>query len=264
MSQAASSGPIYSADGQWWWDGQQWRPVGPVPAQPAARSDEGLDFSVMPTVPKVPLPRRKSAAPNVMGVLLVAAIAGGIALFLTHSGPFANVSTVGIGNGPGNGLTKPTVIGNYSPFGPPDTLLADWDKISSTRPTDHWAQNYKWNESINCPCWYFSVVEAEYKGNPAKAAQVASFSVFNYGNGQDNPKTLKQENWNGLTIKCEDWVHHGTGIVQYEDCLWVDGDIAAFVEFNTNYNAPGSPYDSNRFADTVNFAKEADTASIHH
>ena len=244
MSQAASSGPIYSEDGQWWWDGQQWRPVEPAPAQPP--------------------PRRKSAAPNVIGVLLVGAIAGGIGLFLTHSGPFANVSTVGIGNGPGKGLTKPTVIGNYSPFGPPDTLLADWDNISSTSPTDHWAQNYKWNESINCPCWYFSVVEAEYKGNPAKAAQVASFSVFSYANGKDDPKTLKQENWNGLTIKCEDWVHHGTGIIQYEDCLWVDGDIAAFVEFNTNYNAPGSPYDSNRFADTVNFAKEADTVSIHH
>lgn len=247
MSQAASSGPIRSEDGHWWWDGQQWRPVDPVPPQPAAWS-----------------PPRKSAAPNVIGVLLVAAIVGGIALFLTHSGPFANASIAGSGNGPGKGLTKPTVIGNYSAFGPPDLLVDAWDNISSTSPTDHWAQNYNWNESLNCPCWYFSVVEAEYKGNPAKAAQVASFSVFNSGNGEDDPKTLKQENWNGLTIKCEDWVPHGTGIIQYEDCLWVDGDIAAFVEFSTNFNAPGSPYDSNRFADTVNFAKEADSASIHH
>ncbi len=35
MGQPAPSGPIYSEDGHWWWDGQQWRPVaqepGPVP-----------------------------------------------------------------------------------------------------------------------------------------------------------------------------------------------------------------------------------------
>jgi hypothetical protein len=35
MGQPAPSGPIYSQDGHWWWDGQQWRPVaqepGPVP-----------------------------------------------------------------------------------------------------------------------------------------------------------------------------------------------------------------------------------------
>jgi hypothetical protein len=200
----------------------------------------------------------------VIGVLFAAAMAGGIALYLSHGGPLANASAARTGNSPGKGLTKPTVIGNYSAFGPRDWLVSDWDNVSPTKPTDHWAQLYVWNQSINCPCWYFSVVEAEYKGNSAKAAQVASFSVFNYATGQDDPKTLSQENWNGLTIKCEDWIHHGTGIIQYEDCLWVDGDIAAFVEFDTNYNAPGSPYDSNRLADTVNFVKEADPASIQH
>ncbi len=32
MSQAAPSGPTYSEDGHWWWDGQQWRPVAQEPA----------------------------------------------------------------------------------------------------------------------------------------------------------------------------------------------------------------------------------------
>jgi len=33
MGQPAPSGPMYSEDGHWWWDGQQWRPA-PAPTQP--------------------------------------------------------------------------------------------------------------------------------------------------------------------------------------------------------------------------------------
>lgn len=39
MSQAAPSGPIYSEDGHWWWDGQQWRPTQePTPVTPGSSS----------------------------------------------------------------------------------------------------------------------------------------------------------------------------------------------------------------------------------
>ena len=38
MSQAAPSCPIYSEDGQSWWDGQQWRPIEPVAAAPPAEA----------------------------------------------------------------------------------------------------------------------------------------------------------------------------------------------------------------------------------
>jgi|GEM_PF-4074477 len=53
MNQAMPTGPIYSEDGHWWWDGQQWRPVEAPPAATAVQQQTLGPRSRRPPIPVI-------------------------------------------------------------------------------------------------------------------------------------------------------------------------------------------------------------------
>jgi hypothetical protein len=73
MQLPPSTPPQWSADGQWWWDGFQWRPRSESMAQPAPA------FSMPPPIPITPSPGLRIFLLVVLG--LDAGISGLFALF---------------------------------------------------------------------------------------------------------------------------------------------------------------------------------------